>query len=165
MMRENGTDQAQDILTLRGRLSEIAELAPWIESLALRHTIPPDVQFAIALCLEEVISNAICHGYGGEKEDRSVVVRFIAPRDQYIVFLVEDEAPPFNPLDAPELPPLNPHEEMRIGGQGLRLLRRFAGTLEYEQMPGGNRLRLGFSTAGSSETASATTDSTDHQVT
>jgi serine/threonine-protein kinase RsbW len=164
-MRENGPDQAQDTLTLGGRLSEIEELAPWIESLALRHAIPPDVQFAIALCLEEAVFNVIHHGYSGEEEDRSVVVRFLLPRDQYVVFLVEDEASPFNPLDAPELPPLSPHEEMRIGGQGLRLMRRFADTLEYEQTPDGNRLRLGFSTVGSSGAASATGDSAGHKVT
>ena len=38
----------------------------------------------------------------------------------------------------------SPDEEIRIGGQGLRLLRGFAHTLEYEQTAKGNRLRIEF---------------------
>jgi hypothetical protein len=80
---------------------------------------------------------------------RSVIVRFTRPREGHFVFVVEDEAPLFNPLDKPELPALNPREEIRIGGQGIRLLRRFADALEYEPMPAGNRLRISFSAADS----------------
>jgi serine/threonine-protein kinase RsbW len=145
-MTENGTDHIENWLAINSRLTDIEKLSIWIEALALRHAIPPDVQFAIRLCLEEVVSNIIRHGYGDESS-RPVLVRFSVPRKEYAVFVVEDEAPRFNPLDAPELPPLSPHEEIRIGGQGLRLLRRFADTLEYEETPSGNRLRLGFSTA------------------
>ncbi len=35
---------------------------------------------------------------------------------------------------------------MRVGGQGIRLLRHFADLLEYEPISTGNRLRIGFST-------------------
>jgi anti-sigma regulatory factor (Ser/Thr protein kinase) len=62
---------------------------------------------------------------------------------------VEDEAPSFNPLIAPELPELKPQDDIRVGGQGIRLLRRFTDALEYEPVPGGNRLRMGFSSVGS----------------
>lgn len=147
-MTGNGTDQTQDRLTLRSRLSDMARLPAWIEGLASRHAIPGDVQFAMNLCLEEAVSNIIRHGYGPE-EDRPVTVRFTMPREGNFVCVVDDEAPRFNPLDAPELPALNPREEIRVGGQGIRLMRRFADTLEYEPTPDGNRLRMGFSAAGS----------------
>jgi anti-sigma regulatory factor (Ser/Thr protein kinase) len=145
-MTGNSTEQTEERLAFESRLSEIAQLLPWIESLASRYAIPGDVQFAINLCLEEAISNIIGHGYGGEP-NHSVVVSFTRPREGYFVFVAEDEAPRCNPLDLPELPPLNPRDEIRIGGQGLRLLRRFADTLEYEPTPTGNRLKLGFSAA------------------
>lgn len=139
-------------LTLRSRLSEMAQLPPWIEGLTSRHGIPSNVQFGIELCLEEVVSNVIRHGYAGA-EDRSVVVRFVMPRDSYFAFVVEDEAPQFNPLDAPDLKAIDPEDDARIGGQGIRLLREFANTVEYERTPTGNRLRIGFSSAGKSETS------------
>jgi serine/threonine-protein kinase RsbW len=147
-MTGNGTDQTQDQLTLRSRLSDMAQLPTWIEVLASRHAIPDDLQFAMNLCLEEAVSNVICHGYGPET-DLPVTVRFSMPREGYFIFVVEDEAPRFNPLDAAELPALGPGKEIRVGGQGVRLLRRFADTLEYEPTPNGNRLRMGFSAAGS----------------
>jgi anti-sigma regulatory factor (Ser/Thr protein kinase) len=143
-MIANGTDKMQDRLVLRSRLEEMAQLPVWIEGLTSRHAIPDKTQFAIDLCLEEALSNVIRHGYAGV-EDRSVSVQFSMPRDSYFEFVIEDEAPHFNPLDAPALPALNATEEIRVGGQGIRFLREFSDALEYEPTPVGNRLRIGFS--------------------
>jgi serine/threonine-protein kinase RsbW len=140
----NETDRTQDRLALRSRLSDLAQVPSWTEALASRYSIPGDVQFAMDLCLEEVLSNIIRHGYVGA-EDRSLVVRFSTPRDGYFVLIVEDEAPHYNPLDKPELPLVDLHEENQLGGRGIRLLRRFSDTLDYEPTPTGNRLRIGFS--------------------
>jgi anti-sigma regulatory factor (Ser/Thr protein kinase) len=147
-MTGNPTDPTDNRLDLRSRLSDIAQISVWIKRLALRHNIPEDLQFAMNLCLEEALSNIIVYGYR-RAADHALTVHFTVPRDGYFVFVVEDEAPRFNPLEATELPPLNPDDEMSIGGQGIRLLRRFAHTLEYQATPNGNRLRIGFSTTGS----------------
>jgi serine/threonine-protein kinase RsbW len=144
----NGTDHAQDRLALRSRLSDIAQAPAWTQELALRYAIPGDVQFAMDLCLEEVLSNIIRHGYAGA-EDRPIIVNFTMPCGGYFVIEVDDEAPYFNPLNAPELPVLSPIQQIEVGGQGIRLLRRFADALEYEATPTGNRLRIGFSATGS----------------
>lgn len=138
--------QTQDRLELRSRLSDMAQLPVWLQGLASRHVIPEDMEFAMNLCLEEVLSNVIRHGYAGQ-EDRSVVVHYRRPRSGLHVFVVEDEAPHFNPLAAPDLPALSASGEIRVGGLGIRLLRQFANGLEYEPMPAGNRLTLTFSTA------------------
>jgi anti-sigma regulatory factor (Ser/Thr protein kinase) len=58
------------------------------------------------------------------------------------------EAPPFNPVISPELPAVSSLDEIRVGGHGIRLLRRFADALEYQTTPSGNRLSIGFSAAG-----------------
>ena len=148
-MTGNGKDTAGEHLNLRSRMSELAQLFPWIERLASRHAIPANTQFAIDLCLEEVLSNIIRHGYSG-KPDHSIAVHFASPRKDYYVFVVEDEAPPFNPVVSPELPALGSLDEIRVGGQGIRLLRRFADALEYQSTPTGNRLSIGFTVSGSS---------------
>jgi len=147
-MTGNGNDTTGERLNLRSRMSELAQLPPWIERLASRHAISASTQFAMNLCLEEVLSNIIRHGYSGNP-DHSIAVHFASPRDDYFVFVVEDEAPPFNPVDGPEPPALNPLDEIHIGGQGIRLLRRFADALEYRATPTGNRLRISFTAAGS----------------
>jgi serine/threonine-protein kinase RsbW len=147
-MTGTGPDQTEERLTLHSQLSEIARLPVWIESIASRHPIPGDTQYAMNLCLEEALANIIRHGYRGEA-DLPIRVCFTTPRPGHYLFIVEDDAPPFNPLDPPEFPALNPREEIRIGGQGIRLLRRFADTLDYEPASTGNRLRIGFSIANS----------------
>jgi anti-sigma regulatory factor (Ser/Thr protein kinase) len=96
------------------------------------------------LCLEEVISNIMRHGYAGQP-GRPIRVQFSTPREGHFAFSVEDEAPHFDPLAAPELPFVDLRGQARIGGHGIRLVRHFAGSLEYQELPGGNRLTLGFS--------------------
>jgi len=147
-MTGNGNDTAGERLNLRSRTSELTHLHPWIERLALQHRIPATTQFAMNLCLEEAVSNIIRHGYSGNP-NHSIAIRFISPREDCFFFVVEDEAPPFNPVESPELPPLSSLEEIAVGGQGVRLLRRFADALEYQATPTGNRLSIGFTVTGS----------------
>ena len=135
-------------LDLQGRLSELARVPPWIERLASRYAIPDSTQFAMNLCLEEVLSNIVRHGYSSDP-GRSISLTFTSPSKDNFVFVVEDQAPPFNPVDSPELPALDGLENDRIGGQGIRLLRQFADSLEYQPTASGNRLSIGFSFAGS----------------
>jgi len=143
-MTGNSIDLREDRLALRSRLSDMARLPAWIESLAARHDIPANVQFAIDLCLEEALSNIIRHGYAGA-EDRPVTVQFTMAGERYFKFVIEDEAPRFNPLEAPELPAMSNGDDSRIGGQGIRFLRHFANSLQYEPTDTGNRLIIGFS--------------------
>ena len=144
MTTGNDTGTTGERLTMRSRMSELAQIPAWIESLASHYLIPGNTQFAINLCLEEVLTNVIRYGYSNEP-DHSVVVQFSNPRQGYFVLVVEDEAPLFNPLDAPESPPLSSLEENGIGGQGIRLLRQFADTIEHRPTPTGNRLSIAFS--------------------
>jgi|ERR1039457_4699298 hypothetical protein len=113
-MAGTGAQQNQDRITLRNGLPDIAQLPVWVEGLSSRHSIPQDLQFAINLCLEEAVSNVIRHGYA-EADDFPVTLGFTMPRTGYFVFVIEDEAPAFNLLDAPELPAMNPVDEDRIG--------------------------------------------------
>jgi len=132
-----------DQLVMGSQLAEMERLPIWVESLAATHGIGESAKFAINLCLEEVVSNSIRHGYSN-REGQFVTVRCSAPRPGYFVFTVEDDAPPFNPLELAALPTVDQQEADQIGGQGIRLLRGFADMLEYEAKPGGNRLHIGF---------------------
>lgn len=143
-MIADGTETTEQRLTLRSELSEIAAVPAWIERLGAEYGIPGELQFAMDLCLEEAISNVIRHGYKSAP-DSFLTVSFSHLRDDFVVFTVDDQAPHFNPLEVPEAAPVGGLDDLRIGGQGIRLLRRFANTLEYDRKPVGNRLRIGFS--------------------
>lgn len=140
--------QIMNRIVLRSVLSEIARIPAWVDKLAIHPPINESVQFAINLCLEEAISNVIRHGYASGERDSQVLIEFAEPREGYLVFTVEDGAAPFNPLAAPEMPLLDEQGEISIGGRGIRLMRGFADSLEYERTATGNRLRIGISNRG-----------------
>jgi anti-sigma regulatory factor (Ser/Thr protein kinase) len=138
-----------DCLTLESKLSEIARVPPWIERLASLHAIPGRTRFAMDLCLEEVLSNIIRHGYSG-KEESVISIRYLTDRDGFFTLVVEDEAPPFNPLAVRDPPSPQSLEDISEGGQGIHLLKQFADAVEYELKPTGNRLIISFISPGAS---------------
>jgi anti-sigma regulatory factor (Ser/Thr protein kinase) len=138
-----------DALNLTSELADLLRVAPWLDELGERYGIAADARFAIELCLEEALSNVIRHGYGDEP-GRPLRVTFEAGAGggagavAELRFTIEDEAPAFNPLEQPVPPPLGPGDSFRVGGQGIRLLQRFAHRLEYARRERGNRLLMGF---------------------
>jgi serine/threonine-protein kinase RsbW len=148
IMNGTGKDSVEERLDLQSHLSALARVYEWVDRLSAEHSIPSNTQFAINLCLEEVLSNIVRHGYSGDS-DQSISIRFSSPRENFIVFTVEDEAPAFDPIVSDVPPVLSAINENPIGGQGIRLLRQFSDALEYQPTPTGNRLSIGFSTAKS----------------
>jgi anti-sigma regulatory factor (Ser/Thr protein kinase) len=151
-MSLDGKPETQDRLILDSRLSEIARVAEWVDVLAARHYMSANIQLSINLCLEETLANVIRHGYADEP-GHELTIDFAIPRPSFFLFTVEDRAPHFNPLEAPEKTALRPDEEFRVGGQGIRFLRRFADLLEYDALPSGNRMRMGFREVQTAATA------------
>lgn len=143
-MTRNETEPTQDRIVLRSDLAEMSRIFPWVEALASQYKIVENTRFAINICLEEAVSNVIRHGYASQAR-RFLTVRFKISSEGNLVFTVEDDAPPFNPLQAPALPLVDENGESRIGGHGIRLIRGFADRLEYEPTSMGNRLHIGFS--------------------
>jgi serine/threonine-protein kinase RsbW len=132
-------------LTIQSRLEDLALLWSWVESIAEEHAAPAQTRFAIHLCLEEALSNIVRHGYGGQP-GRPIDVEFSSAPGE-LVFTVEDEAPAFDPLaysgrDQDPVPPAG--DSIPLGGQGIRLMRKFAGSLGYTRLVNGNRLTLRF---------------------
>jgi len=136
-------------LILQGQMGEINLLWPWVESLAAAFAIPSDPLFAIHLCLEEAISNIIRHGYQGSSG--RVTIDFSRENSTDLVFTIEDQAPFFDPLGetaVPAMPLPQSIERLNPGGHGIRLLRRFAGSLAYQRLAHGNRLTIRFTSPG-----------------
>lgn len=137
-------DSSADRIVLHAELSAMEHLPLWIAAIAKRRSIDDRTQFAIHLCLEEAVSNIIRHGYVETAAISTITISCATSPDGCLVFTVEDNAPPFNPLTAPVMPPVEVDGEIPLGGHGIRLLRGFAGSLNYEPTLTGNRLRIGF---------------------
>jgi len=148
-MPEIHAHKAECRLALRSQLVDLALVWPWVDALAAEFAIPADSRYAIDLCLEEALSNIVRHGYRGEP-DRAIFIQFIPNGRAGLTFIIEDNAPHFaspEPREQDETSTsgseLHP-AELKPGGQGIRLLRRFAGSLRWEQLPNGNRLTITF---------------------
>jgi serine/threonine-protein kinase RsbW len=138
-------DETVDRLELDSQLSELGRVAPWLEELADRHELPAETRYAIDLCLEEALANVVLHGYGNEPGHPITVEASVAGGSLF--FSIEDQGPPFAPPDPGtrngSQPPAD-LETIEVGGNGIRLMYRFAGSVSYEPLPRGNRLTLGF---------------------
>jgi serine/threonine-protein kinase RsbW len=137
-------DNLQGQLELDSRLTELSRVQPWIEALADLHGLGEDTRFAIQLCMEEALANVVMHGYGNEPGHPVVIQSWVS--DGALFFAIEDKAPPFAPgepdsQDNAAKPDLG---SMTPGGNGIRLMRRFAGSLTYETISDGNRLTMSF---------------------
>jgi anti-sigma regulatory factor (Ser/Thr protein kinase) len=139
----------EDHLVLESKLSELNRIPPWVENLASLHAIPDRTRYAMDLCLEEVLSNIVRHGY---KSEANGIIRIscLMQREGCLSLVVEDGAPAFNPLIF-ESRPFSPSlGEVSVGGQGIHLLKEFADKVDYEAIPTGNRLTFSFTLPGSS---------------
>ncbi len=146
-MANESTPGSVERLTLRSELPELARVLPWVEALAVQYAIPERTVFAIDLCLEEVLSNIIRHGYRSDP-GQSIRIEFRSTGEGRFVFIVEDSASHFRPFDS-AVPPASPVpatlEDLTPGGLGIPLLRNFADAVEWEPLEKGNRLTLRFS--------------------
>jgi serine/threonine-protein kinase RsbW len=125
-------------ITLVNRLEEIERMTRFVESFAERQHLSEDLQFAITLALDEVVTNVIRHGYpAGEVRD---IVVWLRLEDGTAVVQVEDEGRPFNPLDAPPVDLDAPLEGRPIGGLGVHLIRSLMDEIAYRREDGRNVL-------------------------
>lgn len=137
-------------LTVKSQLEDLTLVWPWVEALAAHYSVPASTQFAIQLCLEEALSNIVRHGYRGQANQPITVacaVERASPGARELVFTIEDRASHFDPFalsQAAPAPAPATLADFEPGGQGIRLIRKFAGRYAYRQLPNGNRLTLAF---------------------
>ncbi len=95
------------------------------------------------LAFEELVSNVVRHGYGGERPGLPPIDVSASVGDDEIVLTVEDLGPPFDPSQpvATALP--KRIEEAKIGGLGLRLVHSVAQRIEYQRIADRNRVTVG----------------------
>ena len=89
------------------------------------------------LAFDELVTNIIKYAYRGLP--RPIDASAVIAGDQ-IVMTVEDDGPPFNPLDVADPGPPTSLETAGIGGVGLRLVRMASTLMEYERRDARNRV-------------------------
>lgn len=124
-----------------------ASMASWpqaqgfVEAFCARHRVGREDMLRLTLVAEELFTNAVEHGHGG---DADAPVRLALEFEPGRVrLLVEDCAPPFDPLAHARAAPPDLEIELdarRVGGLGLVLVEQLAAELRYAREHGRNRL-------------------------
>jgi len=128
------------VLRLSNHLPELDRLAEAVEAFGERHDFPRKMIYQIRLVLDELLTNVISYGFSDDKNHEIVVEIRLA--DSRLLFRIEDDAAPFDPLraDTPDL--TSTVEDRAIGGLGIHLVRKLMDIVRYEHRDGKNRLFL-----------------------
>ena len=121
---------------IRSDLAEAPQVQHRVLEQLTRHHYGPNATFAIRLCLEEALSNAIKHG---NKSDASKLVHVeasITPEAAQII--VEDEGLGFQRTGVPD--PTTDENVQRLHGRGVMLIESYMDEVHWEC--GGRRVRM-----------------------
>jgi anti-sigma regulatory factor (Ser/Thr protein kinase) len=108
---------------------------------AERHALPGAVRRSVHVVLDELLTNAIVHGFGGGQDGGEVTVDVVVRPDRVAV-TVTDDGPPFNPLEVPAPDVTRAAKDRPMGGLGIPLVRQMMDEVRYERRAGRNVVTL-----------------------
>ena len=94
----------------------------------------------INICLDELFTNIVSYGFADDQEHK---IRFKINFDnKVLIFKIEDDGVPFNPLKKkdPEIPA--DLMDARIGGLGIHIVRKLMDEIHYIRKRGRNSLTM-----------------------
>ena len=128
-------------LEIKSSFGEMDRVVDFVDGFCLRENVNDAVRNKLHLIAEELVVNAVMHGYHGEEHGWICLQLRAAAKGVEITYL--DEAAPFDPLTEAEQPDLDVSlEEKRIGGLGIYLIREFAADARYERAGNRNTLSI-----------------------
>lgn len=127
-------------LTLRNDLSEIKKISEAIDLLAKQYGFSDEVKHDINMALEEAVANIIYYGY--DDKDHHLIGIEIDGKNNEVVFKIEDDGSPFNPLEVEPPETDLPHRQRPAGGFGIHLMRNSVDYMGYRREGEKNILTL-----------------------
>ena len=126
--------------TLKNSLSELDALAEKVEEFCEALGASMKTIFQAKLALEEIFVNIVSYGYDDQEEHLIGIT--LSLQNGVLTLIIEDDATPFNPLDA-ETPDLKcTIEDSKIGGLGLHLTKSVMNEMKYSRCENKNILTL-----------------------
>ena len=128
-----------DSVSVPGTTAGLSSAAAAFDKFCQLQQVPQDAHWRFQVVLDEILSNIVRHGYQGR--EGAVSLTFARERDLVTVEVV-DQAPPFDPSQAPAPDTTSPLESRRPGGLGVRFAESLLDGLAYERRGEENHLRL-----------------------
>lgn len=128
------------------------DAADWIVAWAAQHGLDDDAQFAMRLCVEELVTNWVHHGLIRSPAQHSM--ELTARRDDTgTVVDIIDDGQPFDVAAARDPGQEGNINDATLGGRGIRLMRAFSRSMAWQLHKDGNHTTFTFAV-----TAAATPD-------
>ena len=125
------------------------DVARFMQAFAVRHAIGEREYLRLVVVVEELFTNSVNHGYGGES-DYPIELTLDADSEG-VKIRYRDQAPPHDPftkLDVSRRALDLPIEQRPVGQLGLVLINGFARTATYVREDGWNRIDIVLETVG-----------------
>lgn len=120
--------QAETMLRLSSDPRNVSSVETFVERIAHKYRISPDLYGNILISLTEAVNNAITHGNGN---DKSKTVEVTLRKDtNALSFQVTDEGRGFDFSNLPD--PTSPENLTRIGGRGVFLMHQLSDRLDFQ---------------------------------
>ena len=121
-------------------LSAIAGLVSGVEEVLGREGVPEPVGAALALVLDELLTNTVSYGFPDNGWHEILVGLDVAPGR--VLLSVRDDGRAFDPLQAPEPELEAALEDRPVGGLGIHFVCQVADEVSYERERGWNVLTV-----------------------
>ncbi|MGH8751720.1 MAG: ATP-binding protein [Burkholderiales bacterium] len=119
------------------------QAAAFIEEVSAAAGFSRDDRHKLTLALEELFTNTVMHGYGGDSDQP--VWLTVETGIRQITLHYEDSAPAHNPFERVKMPDFSvPVDKLQVGGLGMVLVTKFACHVAYSYSEGRNRLTMIF---------------------
>jgi anti-sigma regulatory factor (Ser/Thr protein kinase) len=145
-------------LTLPGELASLDEIADLVLDQCRLAGLDKHATYQLRLAVDELATNIIVHGYQENSLTGNVVIS-AEVSDRSLTVVLEDTAPPYDPLKR-DLEPVEeefdkPLEERPIGGLGIFFVRQAVHDFHYEYRDGHNRNILVYHRSAGAPTSAA----------
>ncbi len=117
----------QEQLILVSDPKNVAQVETFVEKVAKKYAISPNVYGNILISLTEAVTNAIKHGNCNDSEKN--VTLNLEYKPQVLSFIVSDQGPGFDFENLPD--PTSPENLLRIGGRGVFLMRQLSDGVSF----------------------------------
>jgi len=122
------SSQAENMLRLSSDPRNVSRIENFVERVAQKYKIAPDLYGNILISLTEAVNNAIIHGNEND-ESKTVEVNLKEDFDG-IAFQVRDEGRGFDFENLPD--PTSPENLTRIGGRGVFLMHQLSDRVDFQ---------------------------------
>jgi anti-sigma regulatory factor (Ser/Thr protein kinase) len=125
------------------RMDSLPLALGFVETFCELQGVTPADALRLTLIVEELFTNTVVHGHGGDHESPVRIEVVIGPAQMALRYA--DSAPPFDPLKYLQEthPDLDAHvDERRVGGLGLPLVAQMVERFDYAHVDGFNCLSL-----------------------